>query len=122
MTEKEIAQFVRDHYSAAGVEVEGVGQRRVRIRMPPEFEDVTDFCGLLQETYGAHVDLVVDDHDKKCVVFEVYAPRKRTRSDTPVCEEREESWLAPVVAVFIGLVAFLVVQTVLHIRVFNTTV
>jgi len=76
-SEKDIADFIREHYSAAGTEVEGVGRRRVRVRMPPEFQDVTDFCGLLQETFGAHVDLVVDDNPNKCVVFEVYAPHKR---------------------------------------------
>jgi len=99
--EKIIASTIRDHYSAAGVEVEGLGDRRVRVRMPPEFADVTNFCGHMQEEYGAHVDLVVDDNDQKCVVFEVCVPKMslHTNSSPPPVEEAvsETPWWATVV-------------------------
>jgi hypothetical protein len=69
----DIAAFVRDEYTPDGVEVEGEGANRMRLRMPPTFHNVTDLCRELVECFGAHIDLVIDHNDStKCVVFEVY--------------------------------------------------
>jgi len=75
----DIAAFVRNEYTPDGVEVEGEGANRIRLRMPPTFHNVTDLCRELVECFGAHIDLVIDHNDStKCVVFEVYASPSST--------------------------------------------
>ena len=79
--EEEIADFIRDNYSTpiggvaergTGLEVMCTGAGRLRVRMPPNFEDVSEFCRNLWEYFQAKVDLVIDDNSRSCVVFEVY--------------------------------------------------
>ena len=57
--------------------MEGIGDNRVRLRMPPDFMNVTALCRDLYEVFGAHVDLVIDDNANSCVVFEAILPRSR---------------------------------------------
>lgn len=78
--DSELAQFVRDTYSRDGVEVEGIGANRTRLRMPPDFHDVTGLCRELLTVFGACVDLSIDDSEGKCVVFEVFQPIDSTNS------------------------------------------
>jgi len=86
-----IAAFVRDEYTPDGVEVEGEGANRIRLRMPPTFHNVTDLCRELVECFGAHIDLVIDHNDStKCVVFEVYSSpssgSQGVAQDTDTCD------------------------------------
>ena len=70
-----VADYVREVYSHDGLEVESTGDDRIRVRMPPTFHNVTEFCRRLHVEFdGACVDLVVDDNNTS-IVFEVYAPR-----------------------------------------------
>ena len=79
--EEEIADFIRENYSTplggvaargTGLEVMCTGAGRIRVRMPPNFEDVSEFCRNIWEYFQAKVDLVIDDNSRSCVVFEVY--------------------------------------------------
>lgn len=72
MEQNPLAEFIRTNYSQDGIEVEGEGAGRIRVRMPPEFHDVTSFCGDLQHNFDAHIDLCIDDNANSCVVFDVY--------------------------------------------------
>lgn len=76
MADPSIADFVRDTYTAAGVEVEGEGAGRVLLRMPPTFHNVTGLCRDLVEIFGASCDMVIDatGDGVRCVVMEVYSP------------------------------------------------
>jgi len=78
--DSELAQFVRETYSRDGVEVEGIGANRTRLRMPPDFHDVTGLCRELLTVFGACVDLSIDDSEGKCVVFEVFQPIDSTNT------------------------------------------
>ncbi len=68
----EMAAYVRDAYSDAGVEIEGTGAGRIRLRMPPEFHDITRLAQELCVRFGGRMDLVIDDAASKCVILEVY--------------------------------------------------
>ena len=87
----DIAAFVRNEYTSDGVEVEGEGANRIRLRMPPTFHNVTGLCRDLVEYFGAHIDLVIDHNDStKCVVFEVYASSGvQSGADAPASVELE---------------------------------
>lgn len=79
----DVAAYVREVYSHDGAEVESIGDDRIRVRMPPCFHNVTEFCQrLFVEFNGACVDLVVDDNNT-AVIFEVFAaPRAFLRDDS----------------------------------------
>jgi hypothetical protein len=62
MGSRDIAEYVRTYYTDQGVEVEGTGSGRMRLRMPPEFHNVTEMCRDLVQNYDAVVDLVIDQH------------------------------------------------------------
>jgi hypothetical protein len=81
MGSRDIAEYVRTYYTDQGVEVEGTGSGRMRLRMPPEFHNVTEMCRDLVQNYDAVVDLVIDEQggQKSCVIFEVYCEHRQIR-------------------------------------------
>ena len=71
--EPPVAQFIRNHFSRDGLEIDGVGEDSVRVRMPPNFTNLTDFCARLQEEHGAFVDYCVEENTSvTSVILEVY--------------------------------------------------
>ena len=71
--EPPVAQFIRDHFSRDGLEIDGVGEDSVRVRMPPNFTNMTDFCARLLEEHGAFVDYCIEENAANTsVILEVY--------------------------------------------------
>ena len=89
-----IADYVREHYTDQGVEVEGTGSGRMRLRMPPEFHNVTEMSRDLIFNFDAVIDLVIDQqgsqNQKSCVVFEVYCEERPRRLCRRASEDEGE--------------------------------
>ena len=105
----DMAAYVRDTYSDEGVEIEGTGAGRIRLRMPPEFHDVTRLAQELCVRFGGRMDLVIDDAASNCVILEVY----ESQADGQQATEAGESFCsravfasAPVVVAALGWFAY----------------
>ena len=56
MDEPECAQYVRQHYSADGIDIIGYDASSVTCLMPCDFDDLTDFLSDVKERFGYEAD------------------------------------------------------------------
>jgi len=84
LTEPPVAQYIRDHFSQDGLEVDGVGEDTVRVRMPPNFHNLTDLCAQLLDEHNAFVDFSIEESaGVTSVILEVYSDTTLHSLDKP---------------------------------------
>ena len=78
-----LVQDIRDTWSASGVEVESTAGNKVRLRMPPYFQGVQEFCESLQP-YQVAIDLETSTNGGAIsTIFTVYAGADEAYDETP---------------------------------------
>jgi len=83
MVNTALSEYVAQHFRLDMLEVESVGNKKLRVRLPPEFHGLTEFCKALHVEFGANVDVVVenDGSGASSAVLEIHEPSISVEDD-----------------------------------------
>lgn len=65
----DVAEFIIDHFSGQGLEIQSTGDDNIVVNLPPTFRDVTTFCESLYKEFGSVVDMEYDNENLKAIVW-----------------------------------------------------
>ena len=67
--QSDVAEFIIDHFSGQGLEIQSTGDDNIVVNLPPTFRDITTFCESLFKEFGSVVDMEYDNESLKAIVW-----------------------------------------------------